>query len=76
MNLEIIVGYFIVGTIWGATNALMEVGSKEGETKAKPSTSDTSDEKTANEQKPSQNAVIEGLKMFANLRFLLPFLGN
>ena len=36
-RLEIIAGYFIVGTLWGATNALMEVGSKDSEEKPKPS---------------------------------------
>ena len=28
MDFDIIVGYFVIGTIWGATNAYMEVGSK------------------------------------------------
>ena len=29
LGIEIILGYFATGTLWGVTNALMEVGSKE-----------------------------------------------
>ena len=29
LGFEIILGYFVTGTLWGATNALMEVGSKD-----------------------------------------------
>ena len=29
MDAKIVIGYFVVGTIWGVTNALMEQGSIE-----------------------------------------------
>ncbi len=29
--MEIVLGYFVTGLIWGSTNAFMEVGSKEEE---------------------------------------------
>ena len=29
LGIEIILGYFATGTLWGVTNALMEVGSKD-----------------------------------------------
>ena len=31
MEIKIVIGYFVVGTIWGVTNALMEQGSKKNE---------------------------------------------
>ena len=31
VGVDIIIGYFITGIIWGSTNAFMEVGSKEDE---------------------------------------------
>ena len=60
VSVEIIIGYFITGIIWGSTNALMEVGSK---VKAK-------------EEEEISNALCAGVKMFTNLAFLLPFLAN
>ena len=35
VELSIIAGYFIVGTIWGTTNAAMELGTQKEEEKKK-----------------------------------------
>ena len=35
VELSIIAGYFIVGTIWGTTNAAMELGTQKSEEKKK-----------------------------------------
>ena len=65
MDAEIIVGYFIIGTVWGATNAYMEVGSK------------TEDQGEKKENKTQlSNQVVEGVTMFTRLKFLVPFLLN
>ena len=58
VGIEIIIGYFITGIIWGSTNAFMERGSK----------TEASEEK--------ENELKEGVKMFAKLTFLIPFLVN
>ena len=71
LSIEIILGYFATGTLWGVTNALMEVGSKDDSTDAPPGKGSKSKEKEA-----GGNVVVEGMKMFANLRFLLPFILN
>ena len=68
MDLKIIVGYFATGIVWGVTNAYMELGSKnESEPKTKTK---------AQKSKESGNQLSEGVKMFSNLPFLLPFLLN
>ena len=65
MDAEIIVGYFVIGTVWGATNAYMEVGSK------------TEDQGEKKENKTQlSNQVVEGVTMFTRLKFLVPFLLN
>ena len=65
MDAEIVVGYFVIGTIWGATNAYMEVGSK------------TEDQGETKENKTQlSNQVVEGVTMFTRLKFLVPFLLN
>ena len=71
LGIEIILGYFATGTLWGVTNALMEVGSKE---EGKDST--TAKKSKSKETESGGNVLTEGMKMFANLRFLLPFLLN
>ena len=59
VGIEIIIGYFVTGIVWGSTNAFMEVGSKDGEHAAK-----------------NTNELKEGVKMFARITFLVPFLVN
>ena len=71
VSFELILGYFITGTIWGATNSFMEVGTKEisentQKTKAKGGKKNMSRE----------NELIEGIKMFLKCGFLIPFLLN
>ena len=71
MELRIIFGYFVTGIIWGATNALMELGSKKDESKT------TSTELEGTEKKNTiSSEVVEGVTMFTRMKFLLPFLLN
>ena len=63
ISVEIIIGYFVTGIIWGTTNALMEVGSKD---------SDSDSDKA----KKDENELSAGVKMFTKLAFLVPFLVN
>jgi len=65
VGIELIMGYFITGIIWGSTNALMEIGSKDDEKKEK-----------AGDGKDGKNELSEGVKMFTRLAFLVPFLIN
>ena len=71
LGIEIILGYFATGTLWGVTNALMEVGSKEESKDVK-----TKKKGKATDDKSGGNVLTEGMKMFANLSFLLPFILN
>ena len=64
LGVDIIAGYFVVGIVWGATNAFMEIGAQDDE-KAK-----------AAAEKDGQNELKEGVKMFTKLAFLVPFLIN
>ena len=61
VGIDIIIGYFVTGIIWGSTDALMEVGSKNDEKK-------TAEEKS--------NELKEGVAMFTRIAFLLPFAVN
>ena len=60
MDPKLIGGYFLVGTIWGTTNALMEVATEQQE----------------KDKKSSSGALSETGDMFSNWRFLVPFLLN
>ena len=62
VGIEIIIGYFITGIIWGSTNAFMERGSKS--------------DKEQDPAKEDSNELKEGVKMFTNVTFLVPFLVN
>ena len=64
VGVDIIIGYFITGIIWGSTNAYMEIGSKDDE---------VADEKKKGED---NNELKKGAKMFVKLGFLIPFLIN
>ena len=64
VGVDIIIGYFITGIIWGSTNAYMEIGSKDDE---------VADEKKKQED---NNELKKGAKMFVKLGFLIPFLIN
>ena len=64
VGVDIIIGYFITGIIWGSTNAYMEIGSKEDE---------VADERKKGED---SNELKKGAKMFVKLGFLIPFLIN
>ena len=61
ISVEIIIGYFVTGIIWGTTNALMEVGSKDSD---------------SDKAKKDENELSAGVKMFTKLAFLVPFLVN
>jgi hypothetical protein len=67
VGIEIIMGYFITGIIWGSTNAFMEIGSKENALK---------EEGREGKGKEGKNELSEGVKMFTRLSFLVPFLVN
>ncbi|TNV75592.1 hypothetical protein FGO68_gene8350 [Halteria grandinella] len=58
MDLQTILSFILVGSLWGTTNAFMETGTKPKE-ESKPTTS---------------SSLFSGLgNLFANWRFLLPF---
>ena len=71
VGVNIILGYFLTGIIWGSTNAFMERGSKESETAP-----DKEKKITESEKDSKSNELTEGAKMFTRLAFLVPFLVN
>ena len=73
-SVEIILGYFVTGIIWGSTNAFMEVGSKEEDEPKSKVTESAEDSTTTNAKK--SNELKEGVKMFTKCAFVIPFLVN
>lgn len=74
-SVEIILGYFITGIIWGSTNAFMEVGSKEEEEQEKKR-DDSKVAEAKSDTGKNSNELKEGVKMFTKCAFVIPFLVN